>query len=160
MEKVVTIVDEKANKELTLSTRIFVCILAGLGGFGIGFYLMYSIFKREGGWNDPLNITLCVLGIFFIIVALFFDYKITKAIKLAKANPVKTITEFNDDYLVMESYKGEEKVAESKLEYKSFKRYSVKKNFVFMVTDNNITLAFTKSDELVDFISKTGIKKL
>ena len=37
MEKITTIVDDKANKELAKPTRILTWILAGIGGFCIGF---------------------------------------------------------------------------------------------------------------------------
>ena len=147
MEKVTTTIDENANKELLKPTRILTWILAILGGFCVGFYFMFSIMTQK--WLEPVNIILCVVGVVFIIFGFFFDYRVTKTIKLAKAN-----------HLVMESYKNNEKIAESKVDYKSFKRYTVKANFVFMTYQNNTTFAFTKSDELVEFLSKTGIKKM
>lgn len=158
MEKVTTVIDEKANKELLKPTRILTWVLAGLGGFGVGYYFMYSIISQK--WSEAVNIILCIVGVIFIAFGFFFDYRITKAIKLAKANPITTVTEFNEDHLVMESYKNNEKIGESKVDYKSFKRYTVKANFVFMTYQNNSTFAFTKSDELVEFLSKTGIKKM
>lgn len=158
MEKVTTIIDERANKELAKPTRILTYILAGLGGFCVGYYFMFSIISQK--WSEPVNIVLCIVGVIFIAFGFFFDYRVSKAIKLAKANPVTTVTEFNDDHLFMVSYKNNEKVSEGKVEYTSIKRYTVKANFVFLVTLNNVTLAFTKSDELVEFLSKTGIKKM
>lgn len=158
MEKVTTIIDEKANKELLKPTRILTWVLSGLGGFGVGYYFMYSIISQR--WSEAVNIILCIVGVVFIAFGFFFDYRITKAIKLAKTNPITTVTEFNDDHLVMESYKNNEKIGESKVDYKSFKRYTVKANYVFMTYQNNSTFAFTKSDELVEFLSKTGIKKM
>ncbi len=158
MEKVTTIIDENANKELLKPTRILTWILALLGGFCVGFYFMFSIMTQK--WLEPVNIILCVVGVVFIVFGFFFDYRVTKTIKLAKANPITTVTQFNEDHLVMESYKNNEKIAESKVDYKSFKRYTVKANFVFMTYQNNTTFAFTKSDELVEFLSKTGIKKM
>ena len=158
MEKVTTIIDERANKELAKPTRILTYILAGLGGFCVGYYFMFSIISQK--WSEPVNIVLCIVGVIFIAFGFFFDYRVSKAIKLAKANPVTTVTEFNDDHLFMVSYKNNEKVSEGKVEYTSIKRYTVKANFVFLVTLNNVTLALTKSDELVEFLSKTGIKKM
>ena len=158
MEKVTTVIDEKANKELLKPTRILTLVLAGLGGFGVGYYFMYSIISQK--WSEAVNIILCIVGVVFIAFGFFFDYRITKAIKLAKTNPITTVTEFKEDHLVMESYKNNEKIGESKVDYKSFKRYTVKANFVFMTYQNNSTFAFTKSDELVEFLSKTGIKKM
>ena len=158
MEKVTTIVDDKANKELAKPTRILTWILAGIGGFCIGFYFTFNIITKS--WLEPINIIMAVVGVIFIACGFFFDYRINKAIKLAKANPITTVTEFNEDHLVMESYKNNEKIAESKVEYISFKRYTVRAHFVFLTTQNNVTVAFTKSDELVEFMSKTGIKKM
>lgn len=157
MEKVTTIIDEKANKELLKPIRILTWVLALLGGFCVGYYFMYSIISQR--WSEAINIILCIVGVVFISFGFFFDYRITKAIKLAKTNPITTVTEFNEDHLMMESYKNNEKIGESKVDYKSFKRYTVKANYVFLTYQNNSTFAFTKSDELVEFLSKTGIKK-
>lgn len=157
MEKVTTVVDEKAIKECYKSSRILCYVLAGLGGFGVGFYFMYSIMTQK--WIEPFNGILFIMGIVFIIVGVILDGSISKAIKAVKANPATTITEFKEDHLFMEAYRNGEKVSEGKEEYKMFKHYIVKTHYVFMYTKTNVVYTFTKSDELVEFLSKTGIKK-
>lgn len=157
MEKVTTVLDEKVYKELFKSTRVLTWVLAGLGGFGVGYYFMYSILSQK--WSEPVNIILAVVGVIFIAFGFFFDYRVSKAIKLGKNNPITTVTEFNEDHFIIESYKNDEKTGESKIEYKSFKYYIVKTNYVYMTYENNSTFAFTKSDELIELLNKVGIKK-
>lgn len=158
MEKITTVIDEKANKELAKPTRILSYIIGFLGAACIGFYITFSALTKT--WGDALNIVLVIVGAIFLLFGVYFDHIITKALKRAKADPFTSISDFQDEYVFIEIFKNEEKMSEGKIYYNTIKRMLVRKNYIYLVGENRMTYVFTKSDELLDFLSKTGVKKL
>ena len=158
MEKITTVIDSKCAKELASKNRLnyITSFVAGLTC--VGMYLGFSI--ANGNWGDTLNIIMLIAGILCLGISTFMVINIVKAIKEADVKKITSISDFQDEYVVMELYNNQnEKIDESKLYYNTLYSYYERKHYVFLKINQQAYMPVLKVPGLVDFLKSKGLPK-
>ena len=106
-------------------------------------------------------IIFVTLGYAFLIILFFvFLSKSSKAcIKRYKDDPLKSEIAFNEDHLILYSYRGDDKIGEDKFYYRECAYYVTTENYVFLSFKTGTFTPINKSDELESFLLLKGIRK-
>ena len=158
MEKIITVVDSKCAKELAAKNRMMygTSILAGL--ICLGLYIGFS--AANGNWGDTLNIVMVVAGVICLVLSALLIYSTLKAIKEADEKLITLISDFQDEYVVMELYnKDNEKTGESKFFYKDLLSYYEREHYVFLKVNQQSYFPVLKVPGLVDLLKSKGLPK-
>jgi hypothetical protein len=111
--------------------------------------------------GEPISSPVAVIGYAFLIILFFvFLSKSSKAcIKRYKDDPLKSEIAFNEDHLILYSYRGDDKIGEDKFYYRECAYYVTTENYVFLSFKTGTFTPINKSDELESFLLLKGIKK-
>lgn len=157
MEKIKTILDKKASKELLSTTFALAWSCFGISLFCIVLYFFFGILLKE--WSDASLITALIIGVIIFIFSLFVLFYLSNNLKKANSYVREAIYEFTDDALLYEVYQNGEKIEEGKTYYRDIVDYKVTKNYIYLRLRNNTYFCVNKVDGLLDFIANKGISK-
>lgn len=157
MEKLTTIIDKNATKELIQSTFVLSIVALITGILMIGIYVFFGFLNNS--WLDPLQIIIVVLAVILLVLALVIILSYVGSLSKMKNYVRKIVYDFKDDEIVFEIYKDEELVEQGKVYYQDLLEYKETKNFVFIRLSNNTWLTFKKVNGLVDFFASKGLTK-
>ena len=157
MEKIKTILDKKASKEILSTTFALAWSCFGISSFCIVLYFFFGILLKE--WSDASLITALIIGVIIFIFSLFVLFYLSNNLKKANSYVREAIYEFTDDALLYEVYKNGEKIEEGKTYYRDIVDYKVTKNYIYLRLRNNTYFCANKVDGLLDFIADKGISK-
>jgi Ca2+/Na+ antiporter len=158
MDNIKTIVDEKPFKErlkksIILSWVVVICVTLGVVLVAMNLFLFHD--------GEPISSLVAVIGYALIIIYFFVIFsKSSKAvIKRYKDDPLKSEIAFNEDHLILYSYRGDDKIGEDKFYYRECAYYVTTENYVFLSFKTGTFTPINKSDELESFLLLKGIKK-
>ena len=123
-----------------------------------GLYATLSTLQND--WANILNITLLFFGVLFLLLGFFILPGYVKSTR--KNNDFFRIVtyDFQDDFVITEVFKNDEKIAEAKYYYRDVLGYRETKNYIFLKVNNNSFFGIYKTDELLTFVKEKGFKKL
>ena len=158
MDNIKTIVDEKPFKErlkknIILSWVVIIFVTLSVVLVALNLFLFYD--------GEPISSLVAVIGYAFLIILFFvFLSKSSKAcIKRYKDDPLKSEIAFNEDHLILYSYRGDDKIGEDKFYYRECAYYVTTENYVFLSFKTGTFTPINKSDELESFLLLKGIRK-
>ena len=158
MDNIKTIVDEKPFKErlkknIILSRVVIIFVTLSVVLVALNLFLFHD--------GEPISSLVAVIGYAFLIILFFvFLSKSSKAcIKRYKDDPLKSEIAFNEDHLILYSYRGDDKIGEDKFYYRECAYYVTTENYVFLFFKTGTFTPINKSDELESFLLLKGIRK-
>ena len=157
MEKIKTVLDEKATKEFMKGGFILAYVGIAVSLLVFAIYVLFGVINNS--WVDTISIVLLIAGITLLLLSLFLLFFYMNAVKKAGAFIRTAEYEFLDDSLVYTLYRNDEKIEEGKQYYQDLVDYRESKNYVFIRLKNNTFFAITKVDGLVDFLASKGLHK-
>ena len=144
---------ERLKKSIILSWVVIICVTLGVVLVALNLFLFHD--------GEPISSLVAVIGYAFLIILFFvFLSKSSKAcIKRYKDDPLKSEIAFNEDHLILYSYRGDDKIGEDKFYYRECAYYVTTENYVFLSFKTGTFTPINKSDELESFLLLKGIRK-
>ena len=157
MEKIKTIIDRKANKEILGTTFALTWLCFAFSLLCVVLYFLFSILFNN--WLDPISISSLVIGIIILVFAVVVLFYLSNNLKKSTHYVREAIYDFTDDALLYEVHQNGEKIEEGKVYYCDLLDYKETKNYIYLRLRNNTFICVSKVDGLLDFIISKGISK-
>lgn len=128
--KLTSRVEKESQKKIKILSRISLIV----GIIGLLAYIVIGVaFFEEGEEPEWLEVELYIAALLFALgVVLPITLKVMTKKAMANLENVSNSYVFEDDYLLVRSYRGEEQIAETKHYYKEFSKIKKTKNYLYL----------------------------
>lgn len=157
MDNIKTLIDGNTIKERFKPTIV---LSYAMMAFMIlsGTLICLMMILDYGGFSAALvpviAFSLLMVYIFAIIIK-----GVKNLIKRYKDDPINSEVAFNEDHLILHSYRGDDYIGFDKVYYRECNYFVTTKNFVFLYIRNGTFTPVTKSDDVESLLLLKGVKK-
>jgi heme/copper-type cytochrome/quinol oxidase subunit 4 len=158
MEKIRTVVNEKALKELFHNARVL-ALVALIFSIVLGS-LYVATAATDGDWYEAIKVFIVVLACILMFLSVFLFINCKKAITKNNAFIREVEYDFQEDGLAFEVFRNGEKIESGKLPYEDLVDYRETKSYVSVRLGNNSCFIIDKVAGLIEFLESKNIKKI
>lgn len=148
--------DKKAYVAMVKDSVVTFAIVAILG---IALIITFAILYPLTNYNRYI-VLIFVPGLLFLLVAIIYFFLIIRNYFAVKAHPLNIEYAFFKDKMNEISYRENEKVEESIIEYDSFIKYKMKKEYLFLYLYNKRCVPIEKDENIEEILKIIDLSKL